>query len=334
MIRRRIRRRIAFAVLACAVPALLSAYLLLRITNPGAPRFQYFTSIDQDVMVTAHRGGVNLWPENTVYAFHRALDLGVDAIEIDVRGTADGRLVLHHDETVDRTTDGTGAVDEMTLDQLRSLDAGYGWPYRLVELEPEIAGDAYQPPGPGARPPRRADDVERPYQGLGIRVPTLTEVLSEFPDVRLIVELKVSHPETVDRFIEVFREAGRADRTVLTSFHAEVTEAFRRRLPGYPISGATPHVRRFLILNRVGLAELFRPPVPTFLVPEYASGFHIVTESFNRSAERLGLHVEAWSVRRGNNPIVAVDDMRRLLGTGVDGIITDRPDLLMEILGR
>jgi glycerophosphoryl diester phosphodiesterase len=317
--------------IAGVIGVLSVVYGLLRFTNPGVPDHPYF--FEDDVMVIAHRGGVNLWPENTIYGFERALALGVDVLEMDVRSTADGRLVVLHDETVDRTTNGRGRVSELSLAELLALDAGYTWPDRIVTREREIAGDQWQRPFGSAAPPS-GSDPDHPYRGLGIRVPLLTQVLERFPNARMNIDLKETDEESLTRFIEIMQEADRAERTLLASFHPSNVDAFRERLPEYPTSGVERGIRPFVILDKIFLAELVRVRANAFQVPEYVGSLRVITPSFTRSANRLNLRVDAWSAGSWDGPIVTKPDMQRLLDAGVDGIITDRPDLLLELLGR
>jgi len=317
-------------VAAALAAALVLTYLALRLSNPGVPPHPYFTA--DRVMVIAHRGGVNLWPENTIYAFERALELGVDVLEMDVRGTADNRLVLLHDETVNRTTDGEGRLRELSLAEVRELDAGYNWPDGIVTRSREEAGDAWQAPSGGAAPP--ADRGIHPYRAMGIRIPTLDEVLAAFPDARMNIELKETDPELIARFVEIMRRTDRGDRTLLASFYPETIEALRRELPVYASSGVEPEIRPFVILTKLGLGELYRPSAQAFQVPEYAGKLQVIAPRMTRSAERLGLHVDAWSAGSWDGPIVSSEDMRRLVDAGVDGMITDRPDILLEVLDR
>jgi glycerophosphoryl diester phosphodiesterase len=150
----------------------------------------------------------------------------------------------------------------------------------------------------------------------------------------MVVELKETDPVLIDRFVEILREADRPDRTLLATFYPETMAAFRERLPEYPTSAVQPEIQPFVIMDKIGLGELHRPPAPAFQVPEYAVGLHVVTPSLTRTARRLNLHIEVWSAGSWDGPIVAKPDMERLLNAGVDGIITDRPDLLLELLGR
>src|SRR5215208_4358914 len=127
----------------------------------------------------AHRGASALAPENTFEAFRLAVEDGAGGLELDVHMTRDGHIVVIHDATVDRTTNGSGAVSEMTLDELRRLDAGYN----------------FSPDG----------GPTRPYRGRGIRVPTFGEVLEEFPRVAVNIEIKLGSPGIEESVLRVLR---------------------------------------------------------------------------------------------------------------------------------
>ena len=115
-------------------------------------------------LVMAHRGGQGLWPPNTLFAFERAVEMGADILEMDIHASADGVLIVHHDDTVDRTTNGSGAIRDHTLTELKELDAGYHWS--------ADGGETY------------------PFRGKGMRIPTLEEVLEAFPKTRLNIDIK------------------------------------------------------------------------------------------------------------------------------------------------
>ena len=97
------------------------------MTARSAPNHPFFSGLNSGITVIAHRGGANLRPENTLVAFEHAVSIGADVLEMDLRATADGSIVVLHDATVDRTTDGQGRVDALTLAELQKLDAGYRW---------------------------------------------------------------------------------------------------------------------------------------------------------------------------------------------------------------
>src|SRR5688500_1274406 len=145
-------------------------------------------------LVYAHRGGAALAPENTIAAFDNGLALGADGLELDVRLSRDGVVVVHHDAMLDRTTDGHGPVAGHSLSELAAVDAGY----------------RFQPPG--------AEHDRFPFRQQGIRIPTLESVLHRYPDVPLIIELKTGSEELALRTVEVVREAGGLRRVALGSF--------------------------------------------------------------------------------------------------------------------
>lgn len=253
------------------------------------------------VQAIAHRGGEGLWPSNTLYAFERAVALGVDVLEMDFHRTADGALVIRHDPTVDSTTNAAGEIRSLTLAQIKTLDAGYTW----------------------------TDDDGRsyPYRGQGITIPTLEEVFQAFPNVRMNFDIKPREPEVVDQFVRTLRDYDRQAWVMVGSFHDRQLARFRQLCPEVPTAAGVSETRRFYMLQRAGLARFFRAAAKAFQIPETAEGRRIITPGFIRSAHALGLRVDVWTV----NPL---EDMRRLIEWGVDGIITDYPDRLVDLLGR
>ncbi|HJQ29825.1 MAG TPA: glycerophosphodiester phosphodiesterase family protein, partial [Rubrobacter sp.] len=150
----------------------------------------------------AHRGASALAPENTLEAFRMAVEAGAGGLELDVHLTRDGHVVVIHDETVERTTNGTGSVSGMNLAELRGFDAGY-------RFSPD-----------GGR--------TRPYGGRGLRVPTLAEVLQEFPGVAVNIDMKAVRPGIEAAVLEVLREAGAEGRALVVSSKHGAVRRFRR----------------------------------------------------------------------------------------------------------
>lgn len=253
-------------------------------------------------LVIAHQGGEELWPSNTMYAYERAVALGVDMLEMDLHVTADGALVLMHDETVDRTTDGTGLLEEMSLAQVKGLDAGYYW---------------------------TADDGQTfPFRGQGITVATLEEVFQAFPDMPMTIEIKlVENQPVVGPFCQLIRQYNMQDKLLVASFHQDALDQFRAACPGISTSATQNEVISFFVRHALGLAASFSPAAQAVQVPEYRSGLHIVTPGFIDDAHSRGMDVHVWTVNEAA-------DMQRMIDLGVDGIITDRPDILLELLGR
>ncbi len=246
-------------------------------------------------LLFAHRGGAGLAPENTMEAFRLAVEVWeADVLEMDVRCTADGEVVVIHDETVDRTCDGSGAVAELTWDELGGLDAGHHF---------------VDPRG------------EPSFRGRGVRVPRFEEVLEAFPGTRLNVDSKC--PEACPGLVEAVRRHSAQHRVLI----AAEREAHRAAARGYAGAwGASrSQIRRFWILERLGLADLVPLGADALQVPETWQGRTVVTPSFVDAAHARNVPVHVWTVDEE-------DDMRRLLSWGVDGIQTDRPDRLARVL--
>lgn len=293
--RSRLLLRIFLMVLVVVV--LFVMYRLLTIQpRPLRPYLQ-----GDRPLVLAHRGGADLAPENTLVAFQNAVDLGVDALELDVHTTADGTVVVIHDETVDRTTDGTGAVHALTLAELRELDAAYRF---------------------------TLDDGQTfPLRGQGIMVPTLEEVLTTFPDTRVNIEIKQTEPAIEAGVKEIIDRTGAQDRVLVGSEYDDVLARFRALAPDIATSAAAGEARTFYLAQLLRVSAIYRPLADAFQVPEYSGSTHVVTPSFVDAAHHHGVKVHVWTVNDA-------ETMRRLLDIGVDGIITDRPDVALEVVNE
>ncbi|MFO7539875.1 MAG: glycerophosphodiester phosphodiesterase [Chloroflexota bacterium] len=286
---------------------LLFIYLILAWRVEPVPPHPYFDGLNKPT-VLAHQGGEWLFPSNTLLAMEGARALGVDVLEMDIHATSDGVLILMHDDTVDRTTDGTGAIKEMTFAQLRQLDAGYYW--------------------------TDDDGATYPYRGQGILVPSFEEILTTFPDMRLNVEIKQQEPSIVVSTCQLIRQHGMAEKVLLASFHQVVMEEFRAACPEVATSMVAAEIRPFWILNTLFLGRLYQAPANAhaFQVPERSTlpvlgEVQVITPRFVRNAQRHNIEVHVWTI----NETAA---MERLLATGVDGLITDRPDLMLALLDR
>jgi glycerophosphoryl diester phosphodiesterase/membrane-associated phospholipid phosphatase len=277
---------------------LLTVLVAVGFQSPVQERVPHFAG--RDVSVIAHSGAQGHAPTNTLPAFDVALEQGADTLEMDLQLTADDEVVVIHDATVDRTTDGAGPVAELTLDELRELDAG--WYFEDAE---------------GAHP----------FRGQDIRIPTLREILETYPDTHLIVELKTDGGDgIIQPVIDLVREHGRDDGTVtVASFSSDFLVPVREQLPEVPTNMPEGETTGFYVRQLVGLHPWWSPPGELFQVPEYHDGRHVVTPRFVRSAERLGIDVQVWTVNE-------TEQMHRLLDAGVHGIMTDYPDRLVQVL--
>jgi len=249
----------------------------------------------------AHRGGALLAPENTLVAFRAAVERWrTDMLELDVHATRDGELVVSHDPTVQRCTDGHGRIADHTLAELRRLDAGY-------HFSPD-----------GGR--------SHPFRGEGVRIPTFREVLHAFPGLRMNVEVKAEAPG-IELALATLLRAERAERRVCLG--SELDSLAERLL------NAAPEVCAFY--PRDALTELVLaiksgaepPDDPKFQVLDMPLDYgevRLVDAPFLEATTRLGRWVNVWTVDD-------VETMRSLVQIGVGGIMTDRPDLLREVLG-
>lgn len=234
-------------------------------------------------------------PENTLAAFDQGLALGADGLELDVHLARDGVVVVHHDRTLDRTTNLHGPIAAWTAGDLSRADAGH-----------------FFPRGAGF-----------PFRGCGIGVPTLAEVLARYPDVLMIVELKVDSVELARATIDVVRAARAVDRVCLGSFGLGALRAARAIEPAITTSAAGEEVRRALYRSWCGWPAS-RVPYGGYQVPEWAGRTRVLSPHFIHLAHRAGLGVQAWTID-------TEQDGRRLLDWGIDGLITDRPDLIVPL---
>ncbi len=253
----------------------------------------------EDIQAIAHRGGMGLWPENTLYAFRKSVELDVDILEMDIRSTADGTLVALHDPDADRTTNGMGPVLGMSLEELQGLDAGYRWT--------NDQGKTF------------------PFRGQGVKVPTLEEVLEAFPRAKLSIEIKQFDPPIVEPLCQMlFR---RAKTTLVGSFDDGTIREFRKACPEMATSAGKKEATWFYMLSWAYMSPIWAPTTQALQVPEYSDGRHIATARFVRTAQKRNMFVHIWTVNKE-------EDMQRMIKLGVNGIITDYPDRLLSKLGR
>jgi glycerophosphoryl diester phosphodiesterase len=217
-----------------------------------------------------------------------------DMLEMDVRATADGRVVVIHDPTVDRTCDGSGSVHSLPWEAIAQMDAGY----HFRDLQGEAS-----------------------YRGEKVRIPLFEEVLQAFPEIRLNVEAK--ERRVAPAMVELIRRHGAVDRVLVAAEH----ERARRDVRDYggPWGASRWQVTHFWVGCRSPLGWPYTPHADVLQVPETQGRLRVVDERFIREAHRRNLPVHVWVV---DDP----DDMNRLLHMGVDGIQTDRPDVLARVL--
>jgi glycerophosphoryl diester phosphodiesterase len=248
----------------------------------------------------AHRGASARAPENTLEAFRLAVEAGAGGLELDVHVSRDGEVVVIHDASVDRTTDGSGAVAEMELEEIRRLDAGY-------RFSPD-GGRTF------------------PYRGRGVTIPTLAEVYASFPEARVNADIKKAQSGAEEAVLRVIRSAGAEERTLIASTEHAVVRRFRRISRGHIATAASRReIAAFYVLSRVRLGALARPVYDALQVPVEHRGIELVTPRFLRAARSTGVRVDVWTINDAAQ-------MRWLLDLGVSGIMTDHPEVLAALL--
>ncbi len=273
----------------------------------------FFLRDDDKLLNIAHRGGAAVRPENTLLAFRHARTVGAVALEGDLHATRDGVVVFSHDAAVDRTTNGRGRIQDMTFAELRKLDAGWRF--------------------------TRDGGVTYPYRGAGVQIPTLEEVFSDpvLAGTPMVLEVKQEEPDIVKDVLDLVQAYDMTDRLVMGSFSRAALEGLRRRAAARGMklvtSLAEEEVFTFFLTP---LEEMIRgayvAPGGLLQVPvDYDIGdkkVEVVGPELMGKARALGLKVQVWTVNDR-------DRMRRLAGeVGVDGIITDDPGLLAQVIAE
>ncbi len=249
-------------------------------------------------LVLAHRGASGYAPDHTLPALEMAFEQGADAIEVDVHLSRDGHPVLHHGGDLSENTEGRGPVSDYTLEQLQQFDAGY--------LFSRDGGACY------------------PYRGKGHQITTLAEALTTFPHARFNLDIKERRAARPARELIDRQRAG--DRVLIASWYS-----WQRApaLPGYPgpRSVTLDQMLGFLLLHWTRLDGLWGARIDAMQLPERHWGMRVVTPRLIERAHELGMRVHVWTVDEEA-------DMHRLLNWGVDGIITNKPDLAVKARAR
>ena len=277
----------------------IAVFILYEIMNylaEPAPDHPYFSPAG--FMVIAHRGGRSLGPENTLYTYRRAVDLGVDVLEIDVHLTRDSRLAVIHDKTVDRTTNGSGAVESYNLADLQKLDAAYRW----------------------------SADSGKPFslRAKGIKIPSLAEVFETFPQMRINIEIKDPKPAAINSLCRSIQDHDMSQKVMVASFSARALKKFRTICPVVATSAGASETIWFYALQKMHLESAYTPNAQALQVPENYGDLRVVNKRFIAAARARNMRVQVWTVND-------IDSMKHLLKLGVDGIMTDYPQRLIKI---
>ena len=245
----------------------------------------------------AHRGDNVRWPENTLPAFQAAVDRGVFYLELDVWLSRDERVVVHHDRNTARTCGKKWKIPRLRFEDIRKLDPGRGF-------------INYQ--------------GERPFQGQGIRILALEEVLDAFPQVFFTVEIKQDSQRLRQWILEILRSRQCLDRVLLASHRDRVIRGLRRMEPGLPTNFGYKEAKELIQRAWNGNLSGYKPPGDALQIPPASRGKNLVTSDVVRAAHSLGVEVHVWTVNDA-------EYARSLLHIGVDGIMSDDAEMLRDL---
>jgi glycerophosphoryl diester phosphodiesterase len=314
-------RKLLIVLFAALVAAPVAAPVQARVAdNPW---------LERRVLHIAHQGGEIEAPSNTLFALKTAKEKGADVLEIDVHMSADGEIVVIHDATVDRTTNGTGRVDSMTVEELKALDAAHWFvPDCGTCHGKDESAYIYRGFATGERALPIAKEGES-FAPNDFTIPTLREVLEAFPKDLINIEIKATAPETTpyeEELAALLDEYGRDDDTIVVSFLDHANERFKLYNSEVSTATATGETAAFWASAQGPLPGAPNPRYQALQVPIELEGVTVVTEDFVTKAHANGLAVHVWTINDE-------ETMRWLVDIGVDGIMTDRPSLLEDVLG-
>lgn len=239
----------------------------------------------------AHRGSSLLAPENTVAAFDLAQQYQCDVLEIDVRLSRDGHVMVTHDESLERTTNGSGLVRNKTIAQLQGLDAGC----RFYDLNNE------------------------PYNGSRLMLLSLPELFEQYPTVGINIDIKDNLPEAADAVANIVAPHVHSRWINVASFHASVIKRFRLLQPNISTAATRQEVARLFFMG-----ESAKDDYQMLQIPTSYCGIKLDGKRFIHRAQRAQKQIVHWTINEQTK-------MRQLLANGNNGVVTDRPDLALPI---
>lgn len=263
---------------------------------PAPISHPYFAGLKPGVVENiAHGAGQGHAPPDTLEALELADAMGADVLEIDLQLTKDGVLVLHHDDTLDRITDMKGPIAAKTWAELQQADSGY---------HTVINGQS--------------------FRGKGIRIARLEQAFSRFPAKRWVIEIKNDNEAASTRLCQLISQFDETDRVIVASFHDGAMKTFRKACPKVATAYSSDEVRLFLIASHLRMSRFVQSPGVALQIPTHAAGFDLTDPHFVRTAQSRGLKVQYWTI---NEP----KEMRQLVASGADGIMTDYVDRFKQV---
>lgn len=300
-------------------------------TEPAKPDVPVSRFTTVDALINAgypvnlsHAGGDQAAPHSTMFAFREGVAAGADALEMDVQLTGDGVLIVQHDDTVDKTTNATGPVNELTLDEIQALDNAHWfspqcWPCQDRPVEEYI----YRGIRTGAVPPPAG------YSADDFRVETFQSIAEAFPDYVLDVEIKGSFPDAlpaVEELAAQIAELGLTERVVVVSFDDALLDAFHELAPDVVLSPGLTRLTDWFLNG----AEI-EPYFSVFQAPPFQGDIEVINADTIQRVHDEGRVIWAWANDAATQENAEFYDV--LIDAGVDGIITGRPAAMVEALG-
>ena len=294
------KTKLAIAIAAASAAAWAGSKAIIK---PQRREVKEVLQYDRPI-VLAHRGGSSIAPEHTMIAFEKAQSLGVDGFEIDIRLTKDEEIVVFHDETVDRTSDGTGSIKDFTLEELKQLNFGYNF----ADL-----------------------DGQFPYKEQKVEIVSLRELLEVFPNMYINIDIK-DHPDTYEgslmpsKLWRLIEEFDAQNRIVLTSFFSDQVDRFNLYAQNRVALGAGENdVRKAFTAFTSQFGHLYHPKVDVFQIPTKHGRVSLDSPRFINFLAKLNIPVHYWTIDDE-------DTIRTLIENGAKGIVTDRPDIAVNVL--
>ena len=249
-----------------------------------------------------HRGFAGQYPENTILSYQKAIEAGSDVLEMDVQLTSDNKLVVFHDDTLNRMTSGSGKVQEKTLSEIKKINVGCN--FILKENGKNIF----------------------PFKNSELKIPLLSEVFNEFKQYRFNIDIKQHEKKVCEALFETIKEFKFKEKVLVASDDYETIKYFRSLSKGETATGASyREVSNFIWHKSLNMLERFHNEADAFQIPEHYYGIRILTKNLIIEAHKKKIAVHPWTINKKN-------DMERLLSWGVDGIMTDFPDKLNIVI--
>lgn len=251
-----------------------------------------------------HRGFAGQYPEHTLLSYQKAIAAGADVLELDVRLTNDNVLVLIHDETLDRTSNGKGKVKEKSLDEIKKLNVGCKFSLDQNGI------------------------TCFPFKDAKFKIPSLAEVFNEFKQYRFNIDVKQHEKKVCEALFQLIKEFKMSEQVLVASDDYATINNFRILSKGEIATAASfREVGNFMLFKSINNLKRFHLEADALQIPEKYFGIRILTESLIQEAHKKNIAVHPWTINEKA-------DMERLLRWGVDGIITDFPDILNIMLNK